>query len=221
MAAHGKRVDKCIETLAHNCQIESSSDLFSIELSALLDEMKETYEDWNKNSADRFIFDMLVRRSFTAVVDYWETILMIIAANVETEKDYELRMDMLGLTEHFLLQKELHSTIVYYSDIILKMILIPACVWRVGKPNVAIRKASVICIIKLLENNLIDPKKFHTSFRTLFDTLKNCLDDDWVNDIRYASLILVKNMISHSGEEFDHDDFVVIYPELLKRIDDA
>lgn len=169
--------------------------------------MKETYEDWNKNSSDRFIFDMLVRRSFTAVVDYWETILMIIAANIETEKDYELRMDMLSLTEHFLLQKELHSTIVYYSDIILKMILIPATVWRVGKPNVSVRKAAVICIIKMLENNLIEPKKFITSFRTLFDALKNCLDDDWVNDIRYASLILVKNIFIHSGKELDRDDF--------------
>ena len=46
---------------------------------------------------------MLVRRSFTAVVDYWETILMIVAANVEVEKDYELRMDMLALVEHLLL----------------------------------------------------------------------------------------------------------------------
>ena len=62
-----------------------------------------------------------------------------------------IAVDMLNLTEHFLLQKELHSTIIYYSDIILKMILIPSTVWRVGKPNVAIRKASVVCIIKLLE----------------------------------------------------------------------
>lgn len=221
MQPHTKRTDICIETLAHNCQIESASDLFSIELEVLLEEMKETYEDWNKNTSDRFIFDMLVRRSFTAVVDYWETILMIIAANIETEKDYELRMDMLSLTEHFLLQKELHSTIVYYSDIILKMILIPACVWRVGKPNVSVRKAAVICIIKLLENNLIEPKKFKSSFNTLFDALKNCLDDDWVNDIRYASLILVKNIFIHSGKELEHDDFVKVYTELLKRLDDA
>lgn len=64
--------------------------------------MKETYEDWEKNTPDRFIFDMLVRRSYTAVVDYWETILMIISANVEHGKEYELRMDMLNLCEHLL-----------------------------------------------------------------------------------------------------------------------
>jgi len=202
MQPHGKRVDFAIENLAKNCNIESSSDLFSIELSVLLDEMKETYEDWDKHTPDRFIFDMLVRRSYTAVVDYWETILMIIASNIEIEKDYELRMDMLNLTEHFILQKDLHSTIVYYSDIILKMILIPSTVWRVGKPNVAIRKAAVVCIIKLLEQNLIDKSKMYGSFKNLFDTLKNCIDDDWANDIRYASVILVKTLISYLHEQF-------------------
>lgn len=103
MTPHTKRVDECINILAENCGIESSQDLFSIELATLLDEMKEQYEDWTKNTPERFIFDMLVRRSFTAVVDYWETILMIIAANVEGSKEYELRMDMLALVEHFLL----------------------------------------------------------------------------------------------------------------------
>lgn len=68
----------------------------------LLDEMKEDYEQWDKNTPERFIFDLLVRRSLTAVVDYWETILMIIAANVDNAKEFELRIDMLSLVEHFL-----------------------------------------------------------------------------------------------------------------------
>ena len=44
MAAHVKRVDGCIATLAANCGIESTQDLFSIELSTLLEELKEQYE---------------------------------------------------------------------------------------------------------------------------------------------------------------------------------
>lgn len=151
MAPHTKRVDECIHVLAENCGIESSQDLFSIELATLLDEMKEQYEDWTKNTPERFIFDMLVRRSFTAVVDYWETILMIIAANVDGNKEYELKMDMLALVEHFLLQKDLHGTIIFYSEIILKMILMPAIQWRAGKPNCSVRRAAIVCTIKLVE----------------------------------------------------------------------
>jgi hypothetical protein len=41
MQAHMKRVDESIAKLAENCGIETSQDLFSIELSTLLDELKE------------------------------------------------------------------------------------------------------------------------------------------------------------------------------------
>jgi hypothetical protein len=221
MSQHVKRVDSCIENLAHNCGIETSSDLFSIELAALLDEMKEDYEHWDHRTPERFIFDMLVRRSFTAVVDYWETILMIIAANIEKEKHYEVRMDMLSLVEHFLLQEELHSTIVFYSDIILKMILLPTLQWQVGKPNVNIRKASIVCVIKLMDKKLIAKDKLYSSFNPMMNSLKNCLDDDWQNDIRYFSVVLLKTLISYLSDTLDREDYINIYQELLKRLDDA
>jgi hypothetical protein len=77
--------------------------------------------------------------------------LEIIAANVDSSKEPELRMDMLDLVEYLLKQEPLHSTIVFYSEVILKMILIPSTQWKVGKPNIKIRKASIICMIRLLE----------------------------------------------------------------------
>ena len=161
----------------------------------LLDEMKEAYEAWDKNTPERFIFDLLVRRSLTAVVDYWETILMIIAANVDNEKEVELRIDMLSLVEHFLTQKELHSTIVFYSEIVLKMILMPSIVWKVGKPNVRVRKAAIVCLIRMIEEKLIEPEKLYESFSALFKLMKNCLDDDWTHDLRFASVVALKHIL--------------------------
>ena len=76
--------------LAENCRLESTSDLFSIELAVMLDELHDGFEDWDKDTPERFVFDMLVRRSETAVVDYWETILEIMAANCDNTKDVEL-----------------------------------------------------------------------------------------------------------------------------------
>ena len=113
--------------------------------------MKEDVEQWDRNTSERFIFDMLVRKADTAVVDYWDTILEIIAANIGHDKDYELRIDMLSLVEHLLQQPNLHSTITFYTEIIIKLVLLPCTDWRAGFPNVSIRKASVICLLKLLE----------------------------------------------------------------------
>lgn len=104
---------------------------------------------------------MLVRRSQTAVIDFWDEILEIIATCVDREKDYELRIDMLALTEHFLQTENLHPTIVFYSEIMLKMILIPCLKWSNGIPSNSIRKASVVCTMVLIDKNLIEGVKFY------------------------------------------------------------
>jgi hypothetical protein len=144
--------------------LEEAGDLFSKELENLLKEMKEDYDGWNKHTPQRFIFDMLVRRSNTAVVDFWDEILEIIATCVERDKDFEVRIDMLSLVEHFLRTESLHSTIVFYSEIIVKMIIVPCLKWSVGIPSNSIRKASLVCMMTLLNNGLIDSVKMHQNF---------------------------------------------------------
>lgn len=51
--------------------------------------------------------------------------------------------------------------------------------------------------------------------------MKNCLDDDFSSDIRFAAIILVKLMINFTGPAMQYDDFKEVYPELLKRLDDS
>ena len=46
---------------------------------------------------------MLLRRSSSqAIEDHWFDILLIISANVHTNKEYEIRIDMLSLIEYLL-----------------------------------------------------------------------------------------------------------------------
>ena len=183
--------------------------------------MKEDYEGWTRNTPERFIFDMLVRRSQTAVVDYWETILEIVATNVDHSKDTELRMDMLTLVEHLLQQENLHSTIPFYSEIIVKLILLPCTEWRAGSPIGKIRKGAVICFISLLDQKLIEKGKLREVYTDIVNKFKSVLDDDWGNDLRFASVVFVRKMLQYLGDELDSENYIEIYPELLKRLDDA
>ncbi len=128
---------------------------------------------------------------------------------------------MLALVEFLLQQTQLHSNIVFYSNIILKMILIPSTVWKVGKPNIKIRKAAVICMMRLLEFRLIDPEKLYSAFKEIMTVLKNCIDDDWANDLRFTSVVLIKRMMEYLKEIMIDEDYKDIYPELLKRLDDS
>lgn len=207
--------------LSHNCRLDDTSDLFSIELSIMLDELHEDFEDWDRNTPDRFVFDLLVRRSQTAVVDYWEQILEIMAANCDNEKDVELQIDMLALIEHLLKQKNLHSTIIFYGEIILRMIIFPALSWKSGNPSQKIRKASIICFIQILEQGLIEPKKIYTNFGECVKRLQGCLDDDWANDLRWSSLIAMRHFMLYVKTELQKQDFSEFYADILKRLDDA
>lgn len=101
------------------------------------------------------------------------------------------------------------------------MILLPSTAWKVGKPNVKIRKAAVICMMKLLEQKLIDKEKVYKHFNEIIAVLKNCIDDDWANDLRFTSVIFIRYLIEYLHELFDDEDYKQIYPELLKRLDDS
>jgi len=164
---------------------------------------------------------MLVRRSQTAVVDFWDEILEIIATCTDREKDFELRIDMLSLVDHFLQSENLHPTIVFYSEIMLKMILIPCLRWSNGIPSNSIRKASVVCTMVLLDKNLIESVKFYQNFLEFYNGLKSCLDDDWMSELRFASVILTRKIMECCRKDIDHDMFKEIYEQLLKRLDDA
>ena len=107
---HGQ-VEQTIKLLALHCGFENSSELFSMELEHLLIEMKETYMIWDESTPDRFIFDMLCRKSDGAVVEYWDLIIEIVGMNCTHERAYNLRMDMLALVEHFLDKEVLQDTL--------------------------------------------------------------------------------------------------------------
>lgn len=51
--------------------------------------------------------------------------------------------------------------------------------------------------------------------------MKSCLDDDWMNELRFASIILTRKIMEKIREDIDHDIFKEIYEQLLKRLDDA
>ncbi len=55
----------------------------------------------------------------------------------------------------------------------------------------------------------------------MFAPLKSCLDDDWMNELRFASVILTRKVMEKIKDDIDHEIFKEIYEQLLKRLDDA
>ena len=68
---------------------------------------------------------------------------------------------------------------------------------------------------------MIDTEKLIKSYKAILNGLKNCLDDDWANDIRFASVVLCKHLLNYLHPVMEKEDYDQVYPELLKRLDDA
>jgi hypothetical protein len=130
-------------------------------------------------------------------------------------------MDMLALCDHLLSQKILQETIIFYSEIILKMIITPAMAWSTGSTSGKIRKAAIICFNKLLDEKLMEPEKMYNSFDEVINKLKGVMDDDWNNDLRFASIITMRKFLLYVKDEMHKDDHFKYYAEILKRLDDA
>ena len=63
--------------------------------------------------------------------------------------------------------------------------------WKVGKPQIKIRKAGVINMINLIEKKIIGEEQLLSAFSDLVPHLKNCLNDDWAPELRLASCELL------------------------------
>jgi len=75
--------------------------------------------------------------------------------------------------------------------------------------------------MRMIENKLISKQKLHNCFKEIMGVIKNCMDDDWANDMRFTSVVTVRKIIEYLHEVFDSEDYKEIYPELLKRLDDS
>ena len=57
--------------------------------------------------------------------------------------------------------------------------------------------------------------------KEIVNQLKSCLDDEWANDLRFAALVFLRHLIQYLQPVMDREDYNTVYPELLKRLDDA
>lgn len=166
-------VETTIDLLALACGCKSTDELFSLELSSLIEELKESHENWDENTPERFIFDMLCRKSNEAVSQKWDDILLIVGTNCDSEKPSSLRMDMLSLIEHFLSKETLQDDLQYYGNVLVEGVFLPCIEWRSGMPNIKIRQAGIICTKKLIDNKLIKPSDLKFMLKNILGKVAN------------------------------------------------
>lgn len=114
-------------------------------------------------------------------------------------------MDTLVLIEFLLSLPELQTALAPLSEQLLKRVLLVAIQWKVGKPQIKIRKAGVINMIALIDKHIITEEQLLDCFRDLVPHLKSCLNDDWAPELRLASCELLERYLLATSERIGDD----------------
>lgn len=207
--------------LSEFCGFSSIEQLYSLELSCVLTKFSSSHKDWKRNSPDRFAYDTYVRNGGIALDKHWIDILMIISTCCEADRDLEMRIDMMILLEFTIDSNQLSDQIRNYTEFILPEILIPSMAWKALRPNNKIRKAALVCTIKLFKNNLIEVETGCQFFKDLLLVLKSTLEDDWDPEMRFLSISLLKYLLSYCQSAINEFNLTDVYPLILKRLDDS
>lgn len=138
--------------LAQKSGFGSVAELHAAEIGPILMKtiQSKEYASWNRTSKNRFKFDTIVRNCSSEVSRFLQDILQIFEFLVGPQSDLEVRMDTLVLIEYVISIPELHEALRSVGGQLLKRVLIVAIQWKVGKPQIKIRKAGVINIINLI-----------------------------------------------------------------------
>jgi len=217
------RIENCMNVLAQNSGHRDIKELYSVEVSSILNSFYESkiYKTWDRNSKDRFKFNLLVKHCGRGLAEYLPIILEILEALVSQEADLETKFDALTLIEFLINLDEMVEQMRINSFTIMSRILIPATVWRAGNPLVKIRKAGITCMIQLIRRQMIPEDVLQGCIGNLKPVLKTCLNDDWAPDLRFSATVLLDLTFSHLRETLTDMDLSDLYPHLLERLDDS
>eukprot|EP00826_Nyctotherus_ovalis_P035300 TRINITY_DN3020_c0_g1_i7.p1 TRINITY_DN3020_c0_g1~~TRINITY_DN3020_c0_g1_i7.p1 ORF type:complete len:467 (+),score=120.11 TRINITY_DN3020_c0_g1_i7:130-1530(+) len=221
-------IDHNLEKLRTYCNLESSQQLYSLELPAQLKSLADESKGWNKTSTRRFAFKLLVLNAGEAIEDYWELVVAVLENCTQQAKDFELKCDVIMFLENVIDVYGETPKLEEFTEKMLVKVLIPCCVWKAGKYHSNVRRTSINCICKIVNKNLIARAVLYNHYQGLMSVLKSCLEDEWAADLRLASCALLKALIAFLSDhltgiflkhvDIDYSD---IYPLLLSRLDDS
>ena len=213
--------------------VESTTGLYQHFFDATIDILSSNQPAWTKHSLERRLLDTVLLNSGIAVGSRLEKVLPIFSGCSNPNRDYEVREGAILLMTRLVRdancplnsQNQLSS----FSDVIMKDIVLANSIWRAGKKATILRMEAMDLFLALVQHGNINSETCCGLLsigvinsllqKDVLPVLMSNIDDDEANTRRITLNILAIILSSHAS--FQAVDLKKIYPELLKRMDDA
>ena len=97
--------------------------------------------------------------------------------------------------------------------------ILPALVWRAGKTAAAVRFAATTALSTLFAEQILQPDQLQAMLAQ--DKLLPLLEEEYFVDTRLSACEATYHLLVPAGKLLTPDQRRLLYPELLKRLDDS
>ncbi|KAI8919361.1 armadillo-type protein [Powellomyces hirtus] len=218
-----------IMAVAHG--FSSMEDLYGFYFDSLLERLLATEEKWTRYSPELRLLKTLMSLAGAVLGQRLDVIVPLFARMSAIENDVEVREMVLDVLLPLLCSRPtpLNSTskLPEHGLAILTNIILINGVWRPGRKFATLRGKTIKTLLAMLDSahstenciGLLHIKDLSGIWEShLLNLLISTLEDDDVG-VRKDTLSVIDCLLS--SMDFDANTFKKLYPELLKRLDDA
>ncbi|KAI8825196.1 armadillo-type protein [Fimicolochytrium jonesii] len=220
---------QALTTLSTASGLFSIQDLYAHYLEQSLRLLVLSEPSWTRHSPEMRLLRTITVAAGPAVGKQLHLIVPLFARLTALERDSELRDATFDLLLTLLETRPtpLNSTLdlPHHSTPLLSDTILKSSVWKPGRRATALRSKAIKTLVALLQQPPTDGclgaltiDSVKAAWELLLNVLCSCLEDDEV-ETRGGTLGVCRILLD--GDLFDAPSLKKLYPELLKRMDDA
>lgn len=219
-----KETTGIMDKLSVQINMKDRFDLFIKHGAPILIKLKESCDLWSSQSTGFITYTSLLAEcgsSLSSLLDEGIPIFMICT---QPSKDAVMRQQLFSLLTQLVIDNSNDDSIVTqlqsYAIKLIKECILQNIVWQAGRTAAALRSVVMALLWAVLQARAITDAHMKECFNDMYKHMTSCLDD-YNETTRMMSIKVILKLLQVCHAAIEVDQLHVIYPELLKRMDDS
>ncbi|KAM4023908.1 dynein axonemal assembly factor 5 [Anomaloglossus baeobatrachus] len=219
-----EKVQNVLLSLAEVQGVSGVQGLYRQHMQELMHWASRGHDHWTSYSIERAQFEVLVSESGPVIGEHLDLLMPVLKSCLQPDKEPQTRLKLFTMLSKLLLKARetvnSKGQFPLYSEALIREILVPNLKWHAGRTAGAIRTVAVSCLWVLLQSEVLSHAEILQVQDVLMPQVLATLEEDSKTS-RLVSCRIIKCLLGICGPHSDPDKLNQIYPEIVKRLDDA
>ncbi|XP_040296642.1 dynein assembly factor 5, axonemal [Bufo bufo] len=217
-------VQGVMRSLAEAQGVSGLQGLYRQHMQELMQWASKGHHHWTSYSIERAQFEVLISESGPVIGEHLNLLIPVLKTCLQQDKEPQMRLKLFTMLSKLLLKasESVNSKGQFhlYCETLIRDILVPNLKWQAGRTAGAIRTIAVSCLWVLLQSEVLSQEEVLQVQDVLMPQVLATLEEDSKTS-RLVSCRIIKALLGICRQHLDPDKLNTIYPEVVKRLDDA